>query len=1479
MRLRSKFTLLLLVGAVLLAAPAMALIADRSGNILPAFWTSHSEKADTADPSTNPHGNSRANTSPAPAIQGDQSDIANPSASTLPVQTIRSNKAEYAPGARVTLNGSNWQPGESVRIDVNDDRGKLWSRRVDVRADASGRIEDQFQLPERFVATYEVFAMGAQSGVATTSFTEGNVSNVSFGSTDNSGTNRNTTDLIARFESAKHAPEARPQPIVSTEEDTARTITLIRTTDEGGDNLSFIIVTAPNHGTLDPIGDLTCAGTAPRICSANVTYTPEEDYNGFDFFSYKASEGTEASFPAPVSILVNPVNDTPVATDETRTMSEDGGPISIDFGALLSDVETSDANLTYDITNPPDPAKGSLDGTGSTRNFTPAANFNGTVDIGYTLTDRGDPDKCSAANPPCAAARISAQKSVSVTVDAVNDAPSFTRGPDQRRSEDSGAQTVEGWATAISSGPKESGQTVDFNLTNDNNDLFASGGQPSVGPNGTLTYTPADNVNGSATVSVKLHDDGDTANGEVNQSAEQSFTINVNAVNDAPGFQKGADQRVNEDAGAQTVDGWATSISAGPNESNQTVDFQLTNTNNDLFSVQPSVAANGTLSYTPAPNAQGNATVKVKAHDDGGTANGGQDESAEQTFTINIGAVNDAPSFTKGDNQKVNEDSGAHSVPNWAKAISAGPANENGQRMTFEVTNDNNDLFASGGQPSVGPNGTLTYTPADNVNGSATVSVKLHDDGDTANGEVNQSAEQSFTINVTAVNDAPVAHADGKTTDEDTKLVFPSSDLVSNDDEGADNESSQALSIAEVYEGARGTVSLGNDGNITFTPEPNFSGGATFTYLVCDNGSPSRCSLQRAAVNVTVSPVNDAPVADDQSVTTDEDTAKEVALSASDVEGDALGYTIVRAPRNGTLSGTGANLTYTPDADFNGPDSFTFKASDGTADSDPATASIAVGAVNDAPVANDDTTSTNEDTPLVIPARQLLGNDDPGPANEGGQTLTLTAVGQALNGQVSLGANGDITFTPAPDFNGQASFVYTVCDNGSPSECSGTIAIVDVAMGSVNDAPGFTAGPNQTVAEDSGAHGVPGWATGISAGSADESGQALTFRLSNTNTSLFSAQPEVTPKGKLTYTPAANASGSAEVSVRLEDNGGTANGGADESAEQTFTIDVTAVNDAPMVSNLQGDSAANEGDVKTYTFDIADVDSSSFSAWVDCGGTGKGKLVAESLRMGATDGEFKCEFLDGLSFPTPVNISVQLSDFERLSNVESGSVSVSNVAPALTGLSSSSQNALAGTPNPVTFAPTATDASPRDLGAGFGWRWTIDGGAYAPAGGANRLYFSTCGTHAVKAQASDKDGGLSAASPEATKSVSVYDAAFGPPLVDGSTNMVQKGQIVPVKISIGCGTTTLTNLAPHIQLLGANVSPETETGSTTVTTNPVLAADITQTMRPVEGGYVYNLRVPSNAAAGTEYTVLVNPFGTAADDAATGMYLVMKISK
>ena len=272
---------------------------------------------------------------------------------------------------------------------------------------------------------------------------------------------------------------------------------------------------------------------------------------------------------------------------------------------------------------------------------------------------------------------------------------------------------------------------------------------------GSFTYTPNANFNGSDSFTYKANDGGaDTI------ATTVSIQVNaINAINDAPSFTRGADQTVNEDAGAQSVSGWATNISAGPSdESGQAVSFVVTNNSNAaLFAAggQPSVDSDGVLTYTPAANASGSATVKVKATDNGGTANGGVNESAEQTFTITVNPVNDAPSFDVPDNAPVvNEDSGAQSVPGFASNISQGPANEAGQQLTFEVTNNTNKALFSV-QPSLAPNGTLTYRPAADAFGSADVTVRLKDDGGRANGGVDTSAEQTFTITVTPVNDAP----------------------------------------------------------------------------------------------------------------------------------------------------------------------------------------------------------------------------------------------------------------------------------------------------------------------------------------------------------------------------------------------------------------------------------------------------------------------------------------------------------------------------------------------------------------------------------------------------------------------------------------------------------------------------------------------------------------------------------------------------
>lgn len=312
--------------------------------------------------------------------------------------------------------------------------------------------------------------------------------------------------------------------------------------------------------------------------------------------------------------------------------------------------------------------------------------------------------------------------------------------------EDSGANAVSGWATAISPGPaNESTQTVTFTATADNTGLFAV--QPVISSNGTLSYTPAADAFGVATVTVTARDDGGTANGGVDTSSPVTFTITIDPVNDMPGFTAGANQSVLEDATTQSVNGWAAALSVGPpNESSQVLSFDAVADNPGLFAIQPAVNPTGMLTFKPAPDANGVATVSVHVQDNGGTANGGIDGTPDQVFTITIGAVNDAPSFTAGPDQVVVSLLGNATVPGWATNILEGPADESSQNVSFAVTNDNPGLFAT--QPAVAPDGTLTFQTTALALGSATVTVRAVDNGGTANGGVDTSPPQTFTITV-----------------------------------------------------------------------------------------------------------------------------------------------------------------------------------------------------------------------------------------------------------------------------------------------------------------------------------------------------------------------------------------------------------------------------------------------------------------------------------------------------------------------------------------------------------------------------------------------------------------------------------------------------------------------------------------------------------------------------------------------------------
>jgi len=433
-----------------------------------------------------------------------------------------------------------------------------------------------------------------------------------------------------------------------------------------------------------------------------------------------------------------------------------------------------------------------------------------------------------------------------------------------------------------------------------------------------LYYKPAANAYGVDSFTFAAIDDSGAEDG-----TPATATVTVTAVNDAPGFTLGGTQTVLEDAGPQSVPGFVGAISAGPaNESAQTVSFTVTNDNAALFSVQPAIDATGRLTYTPAANANGAATVTVFASDDGGTENGGVASSAPRTFTINVTAVNDAPSFTAGANQVVLEDSGAQSVANFVSAMSAGPADEAGQAVSFTVTNNRNDLFSV--QPAIDASGRLTYTPKANAFGTATVTVSVSDNGGVANGGSNTSASQTFTIELTPQPDVPFATDDALAAineDSGPVVVATAAGLMSNDfdvDNFPNTGSNSGLTFSGVSNGTNGTVSYDSvTGNVTFTPNANYNGVASFDYTIADGTGRT----DTATATFTVNAVNDAPVnanAGSSQLVVFSNTAKALTgLSISDVDaGAAVNITTTLAASDGAkitvgngVSGTNAGIT------------------------------------------------------------------------------------------------------------------------------------------------------------------------------------------------------------------------------------------------------------------------------------------------------------------------------------------------------------------------------------------------------------------------------------------------------------------------------------------------------------------------------------------------------------------------------------------
>lgn len=401
-------------------------------------------------------------------------------------------------------------------------------------------------------------------------------------------------------------------------------------------------------------------------------------------------------------------------------------------------------------------------------------------------------------------------------------------------------------------------------------------------------------------------------------------------------------------------------------------------------------------------------------------------------------------------------------------------------------------------------------------------------------------------------NVAPVAADDSATTAEDTALNGTT--LLVNDTD-ADGDT-LTVNTTPVTPPSNGTLTLRADGTYTYMPNLNYHGTDSFVYAISDgNGGTAS-----ATVTITITPVNDPPVAQADTATTSEDTPVDgstVLANDSDVEGDTLSVDTapVTPPTNGSVvlraDGT---YTYTPKLNFNGTDSFTYRVSDGKGGTATTTVTITVTPVNDPPVANDDTVTTLEDTALNS---SVLGND----SDIDGDTLAVntTPVTAPTNGTLVLRADGTYTYTPKPNFHGTDSFVYEMTDgNGKTASATVTITIT-----SVNDPPVAVADA-ATLAEDTVLNG-----TTLLSNDSDVDGDTLSVTTTPVTPPAHGAVVLKTD-GTYTYTPDKDYFGTDSFVYEVTDGkGGKANA--------TVTLTITPVNDPPAITSTNNVTFAENG--------------------------------------------------------------------------------------------------------------------------------------------------------------------------------------------------------------------------------------------------------------------------------------------------------------
>ncbi|MCF9444781.1 tandem-95 repeat protein [Vibrio parahaemolyticus] len=821
------------------------------------------------------------------------------------------------------------------------------------------------------------------------------------------------------------------------------------------------------------------------------------------------------------SITVN-VDVTPVndapVAKDDIATTQEDTAVTIDV--LSNDTDVDGDKLSIQSATVPE-AQGKVEIVDGKLVFTPAENFNGHAEITYTVTD----------------GQLTDEAKVTVTVNPVNDAPTIKVDAVESITEDAvSTDTVVATLTVRDTDTPEDQLTV--SLENNSNGYFVL-----VGNEVKLTQAGVDAVNNDELNLKDLTISASVSDG-VNPTANDSDSLVVNRVNDAPTVENAiADQELSEDFATYTID-----LNDAFKDSDSALNFSVSGNSNVLVSIE-----NGIATISPTADWNGSETLTFTATDPSG-------ESISQTVNFTVAPVADIVA----DKATVVED-----TPTIIKVLGNDTFEGDGKVVSLDTNNG-----PANGTVSINPDGSVTYTPNDNYVGKDTFTYIV------TSGGVSEST--TVEVNVTPVNDAPVAKDDIATTQEDTAVTI---DALPNDtDVDGDKLSIESVSVPK----EQGTVEV-VDGKLVFTPAENFNGDAEITYTVTDGAL-----TDQATVKVTVNAVNDTPVV--ESNIADQTLAEDFTLYTIDLNTAFSDVDNVDGELTFSVSGN-SNIqvaivngiaTITPTADWNGSETLTFTATDPSGESVSQTVNFTVTPVADIEA---DKTTVVEDTPTII---KVLGND----TFEGkDKVVSLDAENGPKNGTIIVNNDGTVTYTPDDNYVGKDTFTYVVTSGGVSESTT-----VEVNVTPVNDAP---------VAKDDIATTQEDTAVTIDVlpNDSDVDGDKLSIQ----SATVPEAQGKVEiVDGKLVFTPAENFNGHAEITYTVTDGQLT--------DEAKVTVTVNPVNDAPTikvdaVESITEDAVSTDTVVATLTVRDTDTSEDQLTVSLENNSNGYFVLVGDEVKL------------------------------------------------------------------------------------------------------------------------------------------------------------------------------------------------------------------------------------------------------------------------